>query len=222
MRPVAETVCCRTCWTWSELGRHVACQRCGTPLTFADGRRVDAVLAARAAGMPAYMTGDAPPPPGYAYADMLPPGPDPGAYALPRDGLDWVGLARLITLAYGGLTAVALVVLGLLVKHVQLPVYDPNLGATVYRNVDLGAAFVVVAVVAMALFALFAWLTQFTAARVVFLLLDGLAILGALSRLSAQGDAGYFPAVSLISVAVDVGYGFVLLMSLVRPRPRPY
>jgi hypothetical protein len=40
---VAETVCCPTCWTWSELQKSTTCKRCGTPLIFANGNRVDAV-----------------------------------------------------------------------------------------------------------------------------------------------------------------------------------
>jgi hypothetical protein len=51
---VAITVCCPTCWKWSELGTLKACKKCGTPLLLTDGRRVDEVPDFGA---------DAPPPP---------------------------------------------------------------------------------------------------------------------------------------------------------------
>ena len=50
---MAETVCCPTCWTWSELQKSTTCKRCGTPLIFANGSRVDEVGDVPATGMEA-------------------------------------------------------------------------------------------------------------------------------------------------------------------------
>lgn len=242
---MAVTVCCQTCWTWSDLGSRTTCKRCGTPLTLADGRRVDQVLA----GPPpmAAMPGGHPPPgaapagpnaypppavgyppaaPAMAYP-MPPPGEIPAdyGYAIPRSGPDFISIARIVTLAYGALVAVMLLILGTAARHVTEQSIDPLTGQLVTRTYDLGPAFLIAAIVVLGFFALSAWLTQFTAARVVFLVIDGLAILGALSELggSTPGISGVTvsPVVSLVGLAVDAGYGAILVLSLIRPRPRP-
>ena len=75
---------------------------------------------------------------------------------------------------------------------------------------------------AAALFtALLVWLTQFTAARVVFLLLDVLAILDGLAGLGGTARAGSAGLLGVLNLVVDLVYGGALTMSLFRPRPQP-
>src|SRR5207249_6471716 len=63
----------------------------------------------------------------------------------------------------------------------------------------------------------FAWLTKFLIARIIFLGIDGLWIIAALSRLGTGGDSGgLLPLAQLI---IDLAYGAVLIMSFVSPRP---
>lgn len=111
----------------------------------------------------------------------------------------------------------ALIFVGLLVRHIDVPITDPTTGFTTVQSFDIGAAFAIAAIVAGALFALFAWLTRYTVARVIFLLLDGLAVL---SALSALGRTQGFGMVGLVSLAFDVAYGGALVMSLL-PRAQP-
>jgi hypothetical protein len=225
-RPMSAKACCPNCWTWSEIGTRTTCRRCGASLILSDGRRLDEVL-------------DAPPPPppppgafgapalaspggqwgGAAGAAAYPPGPIAGFQAATR-GTDWVEIARWITIGYGTLTVLALIGLGLLVQHINVPITDPTTGIVTIQTFDIGAPFAIAAVIVGAFFALFAWLTQYTAARVIFLVLDVLAILSVVSRLGPDLRAGTLGILSLVSLAVDVAYGVALLMSLISPPPR--
>jgi hypothetical protein len=169
---------------------------------------------------------DPPPPPppasfGYATPPAIsaPPGFSVPTYAgvAKAPGTDWVAVCRWITIGYGVLTVLALIFIGLLVRHLSVPITDPNTGITTVQTFDIGAAFAIAAIVAGGLFALFAWLTKYTVARVIFLILDGLALL---SALSALGRTQGFGVIGLVSLAVDLGYGGALVMSLL-PRAQP-
>ena len=128
-----------------------------------------------------------------------------------------MAICRWITIGYGLLIVLGLIIVGLLVRHISVPLTDPSTGITTVQTFDVGAAFAIGAIFVGALFALFAWLTRYTAARVIFLVLDGLAVV---SALSALGRYQGFGLLSLVSLAVDLAYGGALIMSLVaRPQP---
>src|ERR1700676_4675019 len=211
------TVCCPNCWSWTELGKGTKCPRCGAPLILADGRTVDAALAAP------------PPPPAppglYGYA----PGASLSTRGIPEAalrgfqptvGTDWISVARWCTIGYGVLLVVTLIVIGLVVQHINVPITDPNTGLTTMQTFDIGPAFAVAAIVLGVVMAVFAWLTQYTAARVIFLVLDALALLSAISQISVETRTGGVGFLGLVSVAFDLAYGGVLLMSLL-PRSQP-
>jgi hypothetical protein len=215
------TVCCPSCWTWSELKRSTTCKRCGTPLILPDGRRVDEPLPpplwTGAAQQQAAVAGWPAPPsvspgiPGFTSA-LMP------TFALPApSGVDWTGVARWITVGYGALAAAGLVLFGLVVRHLSVTVLDPNTGRVVHESLDIGAPIVIAAALVAVLFALFAWLTQFTVFRVVMLFVVGAGALGAISRVSTATTPVLFA--SLGSLVLDAGFCFVLVMSiLARPR----
>jgi hypothetical protein len=211
---MGSQVCCPGCWTWSDVGKRTTCPRCGAALILPDGRTLETVR-----------TDPPPPPPPPASFGYAPPAVGgttgfsaptfPGVGRGP--GRDWVAICRWITIGYGLLSVLALIFVGLLVRHIDVPITDPTTGFTTVQSFDIGAAFAIAAIVAGALFALFAWLTRYTVARVIFLLLDGLAVL---SALSALGRTQGFGVVGLVSLAFDVAYGGALVMSLL-PRAQP-
>jgi hypothetical protein len=214
-RAMSSTVCCPSCWTWSDLGKRTTCQRCGAALILPDGRSVETAH------------GDPPPPPppptafGFAGVPAVATqsGFSGGSYQLitTPSGTDWVAICRWITIGYGLLVVLGLMGVGLLVQHINVPISDPNTGLTTVQTFNIGPAFAIAAIVLAAVFALFAWLTQYPVARVIFLVLDVLAVLGALSGL---GRAQGFGFLGLVSLAVDVAYGGALVMSLL-PRAHP-
>jgi hypothetical protein len=212
---MASQVCCPGCWTWSDLGKRTTCARCGTALILPDGRDVQA-----AQGDP---PPPPPPPPGFGYAVQphvaVPTGFSVPAYQsiTPARGTDWVGICRWITIGYGLLVVLGLIAFGLLVRHINVPITDPSTGIVTVQTFDIGAAFAIGAIFVGALFALFAWLTRYTVARLIFLILDALSVL---SALSALGRTQGFGVVGLVSLAVDAAYGGALVMSLL-PRAQP-
>jgi hypothetical protein len=185
-------------------------------LILPDGRTVDAALAAP----------PPPPPPGlYGYAPSaslstrgIPEAALRGFQ--PNAGTDWTSVARWFTIGYGLLLVVTLIVIGLVVQHINVSVTDPNTGLTTIQTFDIGPAFAIAAVVLGAVMAVFAWLTQYTAARVIFLVLDALALLSAISQISVETRSGGVGFLGLVSVAFDLAYGGVLVMSLL-PRSQP-
>jgi hypothetical protein len=197
---------------WTELRKSAKCKRCGTPLILPDGRRVDEATAAPpvssmalapAGGMPS------PPTPLFSGGQI---------YSLPTStGTDWVAVARWITIGYGALVVIGTIAFGLLVRHITVPVQDPDTGRIVNQTLDVGAFFVFAAAILAVIFAVFAWLAQFTVARIILLLLTVLAALGALARMSEEPPSAVVG--SLVSVLFDAGFAFVLVMSIIsRPR----
>lgn len=196
-----EAVVCPKCWSWDELGKRTNCSQCGTPLVLADGR----------------MVGDA----AHGTAAPLVPAMAGGAIAYPvarvsRAGVDWVDIARLITIGYGLLVVAALIILSLFIPNVKAPITDPNTGLTSIQTINLGPAWAIAGIFVIASFILFAWLTKFVIARVIFLGFDGLWIIAALSRLSTGDTGTLLPVAQLI---IDIAYGAIIIMSLVSPRP---
>lgn len=228
-------VCCPTCWTWSELGKHAACVKCGTPLIHSDGRVVG--------------QGAAPPPPQMGFASSAsvmtpaspsgmtlapPPGPPawpPGAangtpvagpaWASPGSGvqgIDWVTVCRWAYGVYGVLVVAGLVVFGLLVHHITIPVASPN-GGTTPTDVDLGPAFAFIALIAALLFALVIWLIQFTVARAILVGLHAIGLLGTLGNANAFGSATGLAVWEIVGLVISVGLMVILTMSLIYRRP---
>ena len=180
----------------------MTCKRCGTPLILPDGRRIDQLGPA-----PPDMPGARP-----AYAFNGP------AYAIPSPattGVNWVLAARWVCIAYGALTVVGLLVIGFLVRHVNLPVQDPATGAIVYQTFDLGGIMAIAAIIAACFFALIAWMTGYTLTRVILLMLMVLAALAVISKMS--GEPPSLAIGSLTSLLFDCAFAFVLVMSLVSP-----
>jgi hypothetical protein len=224
---VPSTVVCPNCWAWSELRKSNRCKRCNTPLMYPDGRRVEVpvavggVAAVIAPGSTGGMGDEAP-----RFFTPLPPAPSAFAgsttYALkqPADSSrDWVAVARWITLAYGALTVLGLLAFGLLVRHLTLTVTDASTGQLTRQTYDVGAACAILAIVVAALTALFAWLTKFTVARIIFLLITGAGVVGALTQLSTEPVA--YALGTGLALLIDVAYGVALIMSIASPRRRP-
>jgi hypothetical protein len=205
-----QSVCCPTCWSWSELDKRTTCKRCGAPLILSDGRTVEDVRSA-----------PPPPPPQFAPAGAMTlasAGLGPVAYSAARVR-DWVAVCRWITLGYGGLVTALLLVVGLLVRHVTVPVNDPTTGVVVYRAFDLGPAMAIAAIFVFAFFALFAWLTRYAVARAIFALLTAVAIFNTATNLGLYAHDIALELSTLLGLAVNVTYGWALLMSLLRPAP---
>lgn len=148
-------------------------------------------------------------------ADSFAGGPATSAAPIRQRSIDWVEIARFITLGYGGLIVLGLVILSLVGQHINVPYTDGDTGETMYLTGNPGPFFAILAVIVGVVFILFTWLTKFFVARIVFLIFDGLAILGTLRGLSS-GQA--ITALSTVDLLIDLGYGAVLIMSLMSPR----
>lgn len=215
-RPMSANVCCPSCWTWSELGKSTTCRKCGASLVLPDGRTLDAALAAPP---------PPPPPSPYGYAPgvaLSTRGIPEGALRgfQPNEGTDWIAMARWFTIGYGAIAVIALIVIGLLVQRINVPITDPYTGFTTVQTVNIGPAFAIAAIVLGVVMGVFAWLIQYRLARVIFLVLDGLALLSAISQISVETHSGGVGFLGLVTVAFDLAFGGVLLMSLL-PRSRP-
>lgn len=199
---MAGNVCCPKCWTWQDLGKRTTCKACGTALILADGRTV-AEAATSTGAAPGMVS---------AYAGAMPA--FPMGQSRPT-GVDWVFVARLITLGYGAAVVVGLVILSIAIPHITVPVTDPNTGVTTNQTINLGPAFAIVAAVVGGIFLLLAWLTRFFIARIIFLIFDGLALLSAITHIGAgQGVT----VISALDLVLDLAYGAVLVMSITSPR----
>lgn len=216
-RPMPANVCCPNCWSWTELGKRTTCPRCGSALVLPDGRTIDAALA------------EPPPPPPPPGAHGYGPGIAISTRGIPEAalrgfqpgaGTDWISVARWFTIGYGVVLVIALVGIGLVIQHINVPITDPNTGITTIQTFNIGPAFAIGAILVGAVMALFAWLTQFTVARVIFLVLDALALLSAISQIGVETRSGGVGFLGLVSLAFDLAYGGVLLMSLL-PRTQP-
>ncbi len=129
-----------------------------------------------------------------------------------------MAICRWITIGYGLLVVLGLVFVGLLVQHISVPITDPSTGISTVETFNIGPAFAIAAIIVGALFALFAFLTKYPVARVIFLLLDGLSVLSAVSGLGGRTQG--FGILGVLTLAVDLAYGGALVMSLL-PRPQP-
>ena len=137
------------------------------------------------------------------------------ALALTRKDLDWVSLTRWAIVAYGALVVIGLLAVGLIVRHFSVPVTDPDTGQTFIQTYDLGVAFVFVAAVAVVVFGLLAWLTQFGVVRLLMMIVVLIAAFNAVVRVVDAPLPGV--AAALLSLLLDAGMLFLLVMSLVAP-----
>jgi hypothetical protein len=200
----AVTVCCPTCWTWSELKHSTTCKRCSTPLILPDGRSVEQV---------ANPSPDAPPPPpAYAFNGPM------ASFAATPKGMNWVALARWILVAQGALGLLAVFVIGFADQYINLPVRDAATGRLVLETVNVRPILFAAAVAIIIVVGLFTWLIGFAVARVIYLMLIVLGIFASLSRIG--GAPASIVAVTLADLLYDIGFGFVLVMSLINPPNR--
>jgi hypothetical protein len=168
-----------------------------------DGRRVDEIAAAP--------PGTAPAPPPYGFnAPMATLGPPQPV------GFNWVALARWITIGLGAFTVLGLVLTGLVVQYITVPVQDPNTGRFVDETLNMRPILLIAAILAGLVFALFAWLTGYAVMRVIFLVLIAIAAVSAIARLGGEPSSAV--AATMGAVVFDVGFGFVLMMSLLAPQ----
>lgn len=140
----------------------------------------------------------------------------PVAYSAARVR-DWVAVCRWITLGYGGLVTAMLLVVGLLIRHVSVPVNDPTTGLVVYRTLDLGAPLAIAAILVFGFFALFAWLTRYAVARAIFAVFTAIAIYNTATHLGLYAQETTLEMITLLGLAINVAYGWALLMSFLRP-----
>ena len=201
---MAATVCCPTCWTWSEFKNSSACKRCGTPLILPDGRRVDEVTS----GQPVTAPGA-----GYAFNAPM------AALAAPSPGgMDWVAATRWVTAAYGAIAIIGVLAYGLAFQYLNIPEQDPITGRIVVETVNIRPLLLGVALVVAIIFGLFIWLVGYALARVIWLLLIALGAFATLARIS--GEPSQAVLATLLSLAFDASMAFVLVMSLLPPPGR--
>ena len=214
MRAMPTSVVCPNCWSWSELGQRTTCKRCAAQLMFSDGRRVDEVAALTGVlpGSPIAEGAYAAAAPGWMKQQVL--------VAPVRQGVDWVGVARWVVIGYGLLTVAGLLLFGLVFQHISVTVLNPRTGAYTSETLNIGAVAVLVAAVAGAIFGLMAWLTQFTIARVIFLMLDAIAVVGTLTQVGTLLQPGGIGIVELGTLAMNVIWGGALAMSIFASAPR--
>jgi hypothetical protein len=200
----AVTVCCPTCWTWSELKKSTTCKRCSTPLILPDGRSVEQA---------ANPSPDAPPPPpGYAFNGPM------ASFAVAPTGMNWVALARWITVAEGALGLLAVFVIGFADQYINLPVQDAATGRVVLETINLRPILLAAAIGIILGTALFTWLIGFAIVRVIYVMLIVLGIFETVSRIG--GAPASIVAVTLADMLFSLGFGFVLVMSLINQPSR--
>lgn len=195
----AVSVCCPGCWTWSDLGKTTTCKKCGRALILSDGRRVEDLTigpAAELAGTPTYA---------FKRPNQLLAAP---AY----EGPNWIAITRWITIGYGALSVLGLLLLGLLAQSANFLVVNPATGRLLTETVPFGLLMLIAAVLDAVIFTVFVLLTQYPLMRLIIMVLT---LVGAFVTLTHLG--GLSPEAitgSIISVFLDAGFVFVLLMSL--------
>jgi hypothetical protein len=195
----AVSVCCPGCWAWSDLGNSTTCKKCGTPLILADGRRVEDLTnapAAELAGTPIHA---------FKRPNQMLAAP---AY----QGPSWIAITRWITIGYGALSVLGLLLLGLLVENANFPVANPATGRLITETIPFGLIMLIAAVLDGLIFTVFALLTKYPLMRLIIMVLTLVGAFGTLTRLGGESPEAI--AGSIVSVFLDAGFVFVLLMSL--------
>ncbi|HKV32091.1 MAG TPA: hypothetical protein VJT14_13865, partial [Candidatus Dormibacteraeota bacterium] len=207
------SVCCPTCWTWSQPRDGKTCTKCGTPLIFADGRRVDGIVRAETTAPPPRS-----PALNQARVPSVIPSPHPSSDAAAStgwfglDGVNWVLVSRCITAGYSSFIVVALLALGFLFRG------STSLFTAAFE--ELLQQFIAVAVLAViGLCALVVWLTKFVVARVGFGLIATVVVLSCFSSM-AQASAGQGLPFTILNLVVALAYGLALSLSIISPVSR--
>lgn len=129
-----------------------------------------------------------------------------------------MSLARWILVAQGALGLLAVFIIGFADQYINVPVQDVATGRTVLETINLRPILLGAAIAIILVVALFTWLIGFAIARVIYL---GLLVLGIFESLSRIGGAPTsIIAVTLVDMLFDIGFGFVLLMSLINQSSR--
>ena len=196
---MSEAVVCPKCWSWDQAGKRANCKQCGTPLVLPDGRTIVEAKEGKPSPLLAMAGGGA----------ALP------VARVSKSGIDWVDIAMFITIGYGLVILAVLVVMSFVMPNIKIPVTNPSTHLTTVQTFNLGPVFAVAGVITFGFFLLFAWLTKYLIARLIFLGFDGLAVLISLGHISAGESVTLLSAADL---AIDIAYGLVLVMSLVSPR----
>lgn len=217
-------VCCPSCWTWSQSRDRVTCEKCGTPLVIADGRRLDGV-AVPGAGTPSALV----PAAGASSMSTVMParqgvGSAPfhvGSFAT-LSGINWVLVARCITAGYSTIIILGLAAIGLLVRTDTWRSTDAATGWTSYQTVPVnwGPTMAVAVAAVIGFCALFVWLTKFVIARAIFLLIAVLVFLSCFPSMAHPGD-GPGLQLTMLNLVVSLAYAIVVLLSIVSPPSRP-
>lgn len=132
--------------------------------------------------------------------------------------MNWVALARWILVAQGALGLLAVFVIGFADQYINVPVRDAATGRVVLETINLRPILFVAAIAIILVIALFTWLIGFAIARVIYLMLILLGIFESLSRLN--GTPATIVAVTFVDLLFDIGFGFVLVMSLINQPSR--
>ena len=134
-------------------------------------------------------------------------------FATTPKGMNWVALARWILVAQGALGLLAVFVIGFADQYINLPVRDAATGRVVLETINLRPILLAAAIAIIIVVGLFTWLIGFAIARVIYLMLIVLALFESLSRIG--GAPASIVAVTLADLLYDIGFGFVLVMSLI-------
>jgi hypothetical protein len=140
------------------------------------------------------------------------------SFATAPTGMDWVALARWILVAQGALGLLAVFVIGFAEQYINVPVQDAATGRVVLETINLRPILLAAAIAIIIVIGLFTWLIGFAIARLIYLML---IVLGGLESLSRIGGApASIVAVTLAGLLFDIGFGFVLVMSLIHQPDR--
>lgn len=138
---------------------------------------------------------------------------------------NWVAIARVMTFASGVLGAVALLLVGLLVRHLTLSTIDARTGLPVATTLDLGPILAVAAVVTLLVVGAVTWGLGNRTFRIVWMALTVLSMVrtvATLGALAASSTTGSLLAVSIGSLGYSAVYVVVLALSVMRPEPVRY
>jgi hypothetical protein len=189
---VMADVCCPKCWAWSAAGQGTTCKACGTLLILADGRALNEA----SLGMPA---------PAFATLSGT-----PVEIRANRRGVDWVLISRLMCFGQCLLGVLVLLAFSFFASPTATSV---DRAASASPTLSRGVSGVLVGILALGLYAFFAWLAKFTALRILYLALAGLACFGLLSTLVSRPTSG-LSLISLFFLMYDLVFTAVLLKSL--------
>src|SRR5205823_783978 len=86
-----------------------------------------------------------------------------------RSGVDWVDIAMFITIGYGLVILAVLIIMSIAMPNIKVPITNPSTGLTTVQTFNLGPIFAIAGVITAGFFLIFAWLTKYWIARIIFL-----------------------------------------------------